>query len=451
MSDPAYGAAAALASTTTDRLRRFTLPNGLRVVLAPERGTGVCAVGLRYGVGFRSDPPGRPGLAHLLEHLMFRRRSRPGGPGSDVPDRAGPAGGYANAATGQDSTDFHQVVPAGLLESALAAERDRMAGPPPGAAALAAEREVVAEEIRRNVTGRPYGGFPKSVLPPLLYRDHAHTHDGYGDPETLARVTPQECRDFFDRHHVPGNAVLTVVGGFDPEAARRLIERRFGDLPARPVPATALPPEPEPTADRYGRHTDPLAPLPAVCVGYRLPDPVADLPGYLAHVLLAALVEQRLRERLVTRENTAVAVTAGCGLVGGAFAARHPVTLACTVTHTESIGTRETVDALDTELAALATHGPGPDELLLVANRWISGLLRHHDEPHARARSLGTFELLHGDATLHRRVPRLLASTAPAATAAAARRLSDSHRAVLTLVPRDDRPRPPSPGREARP
>lgn len=446
MSDTTYARSAR--PSATGRLQRFTLPNGLRVVLAPEPGTGVCAVGLRYGVGFRNDPPKRPGLVHLLEHLMFRGRpGTSGAPGAaGIP---GPAGGYANAATGQDSTDFHQVVPAGLLAGTLAAEHERMAGPRPDAAALDTERDVVAEEIRRNVTGRPYGGFPKSLLPPLLYRSYAHTHDGYGDMAALADVTPQECQDFFDRHHCPGNAVLTVAGGFEPETVRRLIGRRFGDLPARPVPPGDAPPEPEPVTDRYARHTDPLAPLPAVCVGYRLPDPAADLTGYLAHVLLAALVEQRLRERLVARENTAVAVTAGCGLVGGPFAARHPVTLACTVTHTEAIGTEEVVGALDAELAALAGPGPDPDELLVVANRWISGLLRHHDAPHVRVRSLGAFELIHADAALYARVPRLLAATTPAAAVRAARRLCDAHRAVLTLVPESRRPRTPLPHREA--
>ncbi|MEV0781789.1 pitrilysin family protein [Streptomyces sp. NPDC050423] len=440
MSEPARGPSAAAA---TGRIRRFTLPNGLRVVLAPEHGTGVCAVGLRYGVGFRSDPPGRAGLAHLLEHLMFRRRTRPGAPGATEP-----AGGYANAATGQDSTDFYHVVPAGLLGSALATQRGRMDAPPPDAAVLATELDIVAEEIRRNITGRPYGGFPKTVLPPLLYRTYANTHDGYGDMEALGHVTPQECRDFFERHHAPGNAVLTVIGAFEPLATRQLIERKFDDVPARPVPSWEAPCEPEQVTDRQGRHTDPLAPLPAVCVGYRLPDPVADLNGYLAHVLLAALVEQRLRERLVRRENRAVAVTAGCGLIGGAFAARHPVTLACTVTHTERMGAGEVRGALDTELAALAADGPAPDELRVVANRWISGLLRHHDAPHARVRALGAFELFHSDAALYERVPRLLATTSTAATAEAAARLRDAHRAVLTLAPQEParRTQPPVPG-----
>ncbi|MFG2310759.1 M16 family metallopeptidase [Streptomyces sp. NPDC048566] len=427
MSEPAAGTTQA---RPAGRLHRLTLPNGLRVVLAPEPGTGVCAVGLRYGVGFRSDPPERAGLAHLLEHLMFRRRPHTGDPGGRVP-----AGGTANAATGPDATDFHHVVPSGFLEGALAAERARMAGPPADASALTVERAVVAEEVRRNVTGRPYGGFPKSLLPPLLYSDDAHTHDGYGEADVLAQVTPEECRAFFDRHHVPGNAVLTVIGGFAAEPTRRLVERMFGDVPFRPAPARSLPSEPTPGAGRRGWHTDPLAPLPAVSVGYRLPDPVADLPGYLAHVLLAAVLEQRLRDRLVRRDNTAVAVTAGCGLVGGAFATRHPVTLACTVTHTPRIGTPEVEAALDTALAGLAARGPTPDELLVVANRWIGGLLRRNDDPRARVRSLGAFELLHSDAGLHDRVPRLLADTSPAAVGGAARRLRDTDRAVLTLIP----------------
>ncbi|KIE28824.1 hypothetical protein LK08_01060 [Streptomyces sp. MUSC 125] len=433
------------------------MDNGLRVVLAPEPGTGVCAVGVHYGVGFRSDPPGRAGLAHLLEHLMFRRRTGPGGAGA----AGAPAGGYANAATRPDSTDFHQVVPAALLPDALAAEHDRMAGPVPAPADLAAELDVIAEEIRRNVTGRPYGGFPKSRLPPLLYGDHANAHDGYGDTAVLRRLTPAECRAFFDRHHTPSNAVLTVVGDVSPEAARHAVERRFADLPPRPftppAPAANDPARDEPEqdgagngrhVDRYGRHTDPLAPLPAVSVGYQLPDPAADLPGHLAHVLLAALLESRLRARLVTRERTAVAVTADCGLVGGPFAARHPVTFACTVTHPETTGTEAVVHALDDELHTLASDGPAPGELRLAARRWVSDLLRQHDAPHVRVRSLGAFELLYGDASLHHRVPGLLAATSVAQTAEAARRLRAAPRAVLTLTP-GRAPRPQRAGRAA--
>lgn len=408
-------------------LQRFTLPNGLRVVLAPEQGAGAVAVGVQYGVGFRSEPPGRAGFAHLMEHLAFHGATGPGG------------GGHTNAATRPDSTDFYQVAAGSALEPMLVTEADRMRGPLITEETLRNEKSVVAEEIRRNITGRPYGGFPKFALPPLLYRAYANSHDGYGDAARLGEVTVEQCQAFFESHYTPGNAVLTVAGGFDPDSARASAARHFGPLPAR---ATAPPPdlhEPEPAGELSGEHLDPLAPLPAVCVAYRLPDPGTDLPGYLAHVLLAALLEQRLRDRLVRWEGTAVHVGAGCGLIGGPFAARHPVTLTCTVTHVRTPGAGHgapgTTAALDAELTELADRGPAGEELLIAANRWVSGLLRSHDVLDTRLRSLGSFELLYGDAALHSRIPGLLTATTATGVADAARRLLGSGRAVLTLAP----------------
>ncbi|MER6525835.1 pitrilysin family protein [Streptomyces sp. NPDC001508] len=417
------------------RLRRRTLPNGLRVLLVPEH-TGNCVgVAVHYRVGFRSDPPGHDGLAHLLEHLMFQRADR-----ADRAHAVERAGGYRNAATGPDTTDFHQVGPAGSLESMLATEADRMRGPGIDARTLRTETNVVAEEIRRNITSRPYGGFPKFALPRLLYRTHANAHDGYGDAAGLARTTVEQCQDFFARHYAPGNALLTVVGAFDTGTAEQLVLRHFGAVPARTAARPPLLHEPEPTTELHGRHDDPLAPLPATTIGYRLPDPVADLPGYLAHVLLAAVLEGRLRHRLVLEQRAAVAVTATCGLIGGPFEACHPQTFACTVTQPAGADHQRAVTAVDTELSTLARHGATGEELLVTTRRWISGLLRRHDSLPARLRSLGTFELLHGDAALHTRVSRLAAATDAADIARAAQRLTAAGRAVLTLSPRGPAP-----------
>ncbi|MGW3950382.1 M16 family metallopeptidase, partial [Streptomyces sp. NPDC004752] len=434
---PDLAAGAMLGPTLADgavpdvRLRRFTLPNGLRVLLAPEH-TGSCVgVAVHYRVGFRSDPPGHSGLAHLLEHLMFQRADR-----ADHAHAVELAGGYRNAATGPDATDFHQVGPAGSLESMLAGEADRMRGTGIDGQALRTEKNVVAEEIRRNITSRPYGGFPKFALPRLLYRTFANAHDGYGDAAGLARTTIEQCRDFFAQHYAPGNALLTVVGAFDTSTARRLVAGYFGAVPAG---ATAVPPhlhEPEPDTELHGRHADPLAPLPATSIGYRLPDPAADLPGYVAHVLLAAVLEVRLRHRLVLEQRAAVAVTAACGLIGGPFEACHPQTLACTITQSAGADQRRAIAAVDAELSALASGGPTGEELLVTTRRWVSGQLRRHDSLHTRLRSLGTFELLHGDAALHTRVSRLALATDVADIARAAQRLLAAGRAVLSLSPR---------------
>src|SRR5437660_6241106 len=168
-------------------LHRLTLPNGLRVVLAPDRTAPAVGVSVHYDVGFRSEPPGRTGFAHLFEHLMFQ--------GSESLEKLAHfryvqgSGGTCNASTLQDWTEYHQVVPAVALERALFCEADRMRAPLLTAESLRNQVDVVSEEIRLNVLDRPYGGFPWLWLPPVLYRGFANAHNGYGDFTDLNRAT----------------------------------------------------------------------------------------------------------------------------------------------------------------------------------------------------------------------------------------------------------------------
>ena len=143
-------------------ITRRTLPNGLRVVLAPEPGSGVVGVCVNVDVGFRSEPPGRTGFAHLFEHLMFQ--------GSESLPKlehfrvVQSSGGIFNGSTHIDYTDYYEVLPAAALERGLFLEADRFRAPAITAENLANQVDVVSEEIRLNVLNRPYGGFPWMLL-----------------------------------------------------------------------------------------------------------------------------------------------------------------------------------------------------------------------------------------------------------------------------------------------
>ncbi|MGH3889129.1 MAG: M16 family metallopeptidase, partial [Pseudonocardiaceae bacterium] len=164
-------------SSPTVELHRETLPNGLRVVLAPDRSAPVVAVGVHYDVGFRSEPEGRTGFAHLFEHLMFQ--------GSESMEKLAhfrhvqSSGGTFNGSTHPDYTDYYEVVPSAALERALFIEADRMRAPRITADNLRNQVDVVKEEIRLNVLNRPYGGFPWITLPPVLYDTFPNAHNGY--------------------------------------------------------------------------------------------------------------------------------------------------------------------------------------------------------------------------------------------------------------------------------
>ncbi|HWM38619.1 MAG TPA: pitrilysin family protein [Streptomyces sp.] len=413
-------------------MKRLTLDNGLRVVLSSRPAALVTEVAVHYHVGYRSEPEGRSGFAHLFEHLMFQGSENVGP--TEHYRSVHASGGFANAATHPDYTEYFQCVPPSALERVLFLEADRMCGPRLTEETLRTQIEVIKEEIRLNVTSKPYGGFPSAVLPEVLYREFPNAHDGYGSFADLERSTVEDAEDFFAAHYGPGNAVLTVSGRFDPERVSAMIHRHFDDVPARPGPARAELAESPPERDRHGTHTDPWAPLPAVAVGYRLPDPVAERPAYLAHMLLARILENRLRRAVTDGTGIANTVRAHCGFFGP-FQAHFPDTLALCVTHREQVSTENVLFALDRELAELAGSGPAHEEVGHVGERTRIGNLRADDALMTRVRKVGAFEVLHGQPELVDELPRLLTTVEPTDVCKAAEHLLQQRRGVLTLLP----------------
>ncbi|MEU6646583.1 pitrilysin family protein [Saccharomonospora sp. NPDC046836] len=417
-------------------LHRLTLDNGLRVVLAPDRTAPVVGVSVHYDVGFRSEPEGRTGFAHLFEHLMFQ--------GSESLEKLAHfrhiqgSGGTFNGSTHPDYTDYFEVLPSAALERALFLEADRMRAPKLTHENLANQIDVVKEEIRLNVLNRPYGGFPWILLPPVLYSTFPNAHNGYGDFTDLEQASLDDCAAFFDTYYAPANAVLTVAGDFEVERARELIEKHFGDVPARPKPQRPSFAEPRPSSELRDTHLDPHAPLPALAVGYRMPDPINELDGYLAHLVLAGVLTDgdgsRLQQRLVHREPLVTDINAGAGLFGP-FEARDPDTFSITAIHAPDVSPDRVLGALDEELDALASTPPGAQELAKVTARWSANMHSEHDRLVARTLALGAFELLYGDPALAYDVADRIAAVQAEQVAEAAKGLRPDSRAVLLVQP----------------
>jgi len=417
-------------------LTRFTLDNGLRVVLAPDETAPVVGVSVHYDVGFRSEPEGRTGFAHLFEHLMFQ--------GSESLEKLAhfrhvqSSGGTFNGSTHPDYTDYFEVLPSAALERALFLEADRMRAPKLTQENLFNQIDVVKEEIRLNVLNRPYGGFPWILLPPVLYNTFANAHNGYGDFVDLEKATLDDCAAFFDTFYAPANAVLTIAGDFTEATARELIEKHFGDVPFRPAPPRKSFAEPPPAGEVRSEHTDPHAPLPALAVGYRMPDPINDLDGYLAHLVLASILSDgdgsRLQQRLVHREPLVTDIGAGAGLFGP-FEARDPDTFSITAIHAPDVSPEQVLAALDEELEKLASTPPEAEELAKVTARWASSLHTEHDRLVSRTLAFGAFELLYGDAALVYQLADRIAAVTAEDVAAAAKSLRPDSRAVLVVHP----------------
>jgi zinc protease len=418
-------------------VQRFRLANGLRVLLAPDRGAGVVGVAVHYDVGFRSEPEGRTGFAHLFEHLMFQ--------GSESLPKlehfrlVQSSGGVFNGSTHTDYTDYFEVVPAGALERGLFLEADRMRAPRITAENLTNQVAVVSEEIRLNVLNRPYGGFPWIQLPPILFDSFANAHNGYGDFVDLQAATVADCAEFFETYYTPDNAVLTICGDFDIEQATDLVGAHFGDIAYRPAPVRPSFSEPWPSAVREAEHIDQHAPSPALAVGWRLPDPVADLPGYLAFVVLSSILSDgessRLQSAVVAKAALATDIWATPGLMGGPLDARDPDVFVLGAIHPAEVTAATVIDAAAQQIAALADDGPGELEMQRALARFASSLYRDNDGIASRTRSLGSLELLQGRAELLGELPDLLSAVTADHVAQAARSLDPGRCAVLRIVP----------------
>jgi predicted Zn-dependent peptidase len=416
-------------------VRKVVLDNGLRVVLSPDHTAPVVGVAVHYDVGFRSEPEGRTGFAHLFEHLMFQGSENVGK--AEHPKYVQGAGGTFNGSTHPDYTNYFQLLPAGALELALFLEADRMRSPKLTQENLANQIAVVQEEIRVNVMNRPYGGFPWIRLPPVAFSTFPNAHNGYGAFEELEAATLEDAASFFESYYAPGNAVLALVGDFDPEEALVLVERHFGDIPARAVPLRPDFAEPRLTADEEQVEVDPLAPQPAFAVGYRVPDPVSDLAGYLPFVLLTDVLSagdaSRLERRLVQQDRSVTNVSAYLGTFGDPFDQRDPLLLTVEAYHPADRSVEEIQSAAEDELARLARDGLEPGELDRVRARLAATLFREVDDVLGRTLALSVFELLHGDAGLVNELPARLEAVTDEQVAAAAQTLLDQQKAILVI------------------
>ncbi|GAA4992770.1 putative Zn-dependent peptidase [Nonomuraea thailandensis] len=415
---------------------RVLLPNGLRLVLTPDPGATMVGVSLHYGVGFRSEPVGRTGFAHLFEHLMFQGSENvaPGEHGRLVQA----AGGSFNGSTGPDATNFYQTVPHSALERVFFLEADRMRAPRLTERSLATQLAVVKEEIRKNVTGKAYGRFPWPVLPQTLYQHFANTHDGYGDFGDLDSATAADCRDFFDAYYHPGNCVLSVCGDFDPGHVAGLADAYFSAIPARPL-RDGHTPEPHRDGEYHQVHLDEHAPGPALALGYRLPDPQTDLTGYLAHMVLGTAltggVSARLNRALLERDLGSVRVKAGCGLIGGPLRARDPDTFVVSAYYPKDLDEERIIAVVDAELDRLRSDGADDAELAGAARRCATLWSRAHGRVGERARSHGRLESLYGAAELTHELPARLELLTTKELQEAAGRLLDGARARVTVRP----------------
>jgi predicted Zn-dependent peptidase len=420
-------------------IERHALDNGLKIVLSRDPRAPVVAVNLWYDVGSKHEKAGKTGFAHLFEHMMFQ--------GSANVEKGQhfslvqAVGGTLNASTWVDRTNYFETLPGHELELALWLEADRMASLLPAMTQekLDNQRDVVKNERRYGVDNQPYGSWDEKMQG-LVYPDgHPYQHSTIGSMEDLSAASLDDVREFFATYYAPNNAVLTVAGDFETDAALAMIERHFGPIPANP----SLPPPPDMSIPavigREVRETVPdRVPLPRIYLAFRAAPFGTDAFDALevASDILGSGRASRLYATLVREQRVAQDATVFVfPFVGGA------TMLAMWVTARAGVEPEVLEAALHAELDRLAADGPTADELERVRNLHAAhnaGTLERIGE---RADRLSMYTCLFDDPErINAEVERYERVDGGRVTAALRETLRPDNRVTLTYVPAEAAP-----------
>ncbi|MDP6300005.1 MAG: pitrilysin family protein [SAR202 cluster bacterium] len=213
---------------------KFTLSNGLDVILSEDHSLPVTAVNVWYHVGSKDEEPGRTGFAHLFEHVMFEGSEHHNHSYFDPLQKVG---ANLNGSTTPDRTNYWENLPSNYLELALWLESDRMGFllDALDQKRFEVQRDIVKNERRQNYENRPYGMAPMLIQPNLFPPPHPYNWTTIGSPEDLDSASLDDIKDFFRKFYSPSNASLAIVGDFDPSEVRSQVEQYFGEIPAAPA------------------------------------------------------------------------------------------------------------------------------------------------------------------------------------------------------------------------
>ena len=360
---PEAAAAPAPASGIDVPIDYYKLANGLKVVLTRDTTAPTVTVGVYYHIGFRIEPRGRTGFAHLFEHLMFQGSGNLGK--MEFIRLVEGNGGVLNGSTRFDYTNYYQIVPAHVLETVLWAEADRMKALAITQANLENQQGVVKNEVRDATMNAPYGGFPWLTMPQVANENWYNAHNFYGDLADLDAATLEDARSFFETYYAPNNAVLVVAGDFDAAAARDAIERYFGPIPARAQPPRPDLAEPEQRAEKRDSYVDRLAPRPALALAWQVPP--RNTPEHYAFSLLDTILLQgedsRLWQKLVQERGYSNAVAGGTNLLGNEFTYDGPMLWMLYLVHDPGAAPDAIIADVDAEIARIQAEPPTREEL----------------------------------------------------------------------------------------
>ena len=412
-----------------ERVLASTLDNGLRVLLQEDHRSPIVSFQMWYRVGSRNEARGATGIAHFLEHLMFKGTPTYGqGQFARLVEQNG---GQDNAFTSQDVTSYYVNIAADRIELVIDLESDRMHNLKLDAKDIASEREVVIEERRTRTEDDP-GGFLGEEVSSIAFRSHPYGAPIIGFMEDIKRITPEEIRAFYKTYYMPNNAILVAVGDFKAPEVLAKIRAKFGKIPKGPAPPPVLAVEPPQNGERrvvVGKQ----AQLPIVYLGYHVPNQKsADaFPLEMLSTILSEGRASRLYKRLVYERQLALEA-------GGDYNyfSQDPNLFWFWGTPMPGQTPEAMEKALLAEMETLKKEPVTDEELQRAKNQVEATFVFQEDSVHRRAGLLARFELIGGYADKDRFLERLRAVTAADVQRVARAYFPDDRKNVGVLVPR---------------
>jgi zinc protease len=429
------------------RIEQFKLDNGFTVIVKPDHRAPTAVQMVWVRVGSMDEVDGWSGLAHMLEHMLFKgsKLLKPG----EFSQRVAALGGRENAFTARDNTGYYQQIPANKLEEVMKLESDRFAHNQWPDEEFKRELEVVKEERRWRTEDQPRA-LLWEALNATVYEANPYRRPVVGWMSDLESMTPQDPREFYQRWYVPANAVLVVVGDVELEQVRRLAQKYYGSIPARAVPARKPRSEPEQVGVRRMELKAP-ADQAYVALAFKVPqlrsfDASQDNDDALALTVLSAVLDgysgARL-DRALTQGPDRVADSAGSG---NGLWGRGPQLFVLDGVPAKGKTPEQLEAALRAEVAKVARDGVTEAELQRVKTQWVASQVYRLDSIMNQAQELGSQWIIGMPTDAQEKlIERLRGVTAAQVKAVAARYFGDDQLTVGIL-----RPQPVDPNRKPR-
>jgi zinc protease len=372
-----------------DQIVTRTLPNGLKIVVWPDRDIPNVAMYTWYRVGSRNERPGITGISHFFEHMMFNgTKTRLPGEFDRLMEGSG---GRNNAYTSSDVTVYQNWFPSSVTGVIFDLESDRMRNLDFDAKKVESERGVVYSERRSSVDNDNFGTLLEQ-LTATAYVAHPYQIPTIGWPSDIEGWKVTDLQDYYRQYYAPNNAVIFIVGDVDPTAVFALADQYLANIPAQPAPPAVTTREPPQLGERRLRiERDAQTPLLAMAWHTAA---AADREARVMEVLLSILGDgdsSRLYQRLVEKEQAAVDIgtAVDAGFDPGLAYVYAVVPPGGDVNRTEQL--------IDEEIARLAKDGPTPTELTKARNQALVGFWRGLETISGKAQALGDYEIFHGD------------------------------------------------------